>query len=150
MAEHDAVRMDDDQRDAFLERAGTGVIALATDGDDPPHGVPVSYGYDPVEAVFYFRLAVGPTRAKGTLDDRPVTFVTYGDPDDRWRSVVATGRLVSTTDEAVADDTIAGLERTGRIPIVDIFGEPTADVSFAFYRLDPDELTGRIERSLEP
>ena len=150
MGDIDAVRMDDDKRDEFLGRAGTGVISLATPAGDPPHSVPVSYGYDPVESVLYFRLSVGPDRGKGDLDGREATFVTYGERDGRWRSVAASGRLVSTTDESVARETIEGLERTGRIPIVDVFGEPTSEVSFALYRLDHDLLTTRIERSMEP
>ncbi|MFC5277592.1 pyridoxamine 5'-phosphate oxidase family protein [Halorubrum rubrum] len=150
MSDTDAVRMDDDERDEFLGRAGTGVISLATAEGEPPHSVPVSYGYDPVEAVLYFRLSVGPDREKGEIDDRAVTFVTYGERDGRWRSVAASGRLVSTTDESVAEETIEGLERTGRIPIVDVFGESTAEVAFAFCRLDPERFTTRIERSMEP
>ena len=59
MSDLDAVRMDEDERDEFLGRAGTGVLSLSTADGDPPHSVPVSYGYDPVEAVFYFRVAVG-------------------------------------------------------------------------------------------
>ncbi|MFC5133420.1 MULTISPECIES: pyridoxamine 5'-phosphate oxidase family protein [Haloferacaceae] len=150
MGDIDAVRMDDDERDEFLGRSGTGVISLATAGDEPPHSVPVSYGYDPMESVLYFRLSVGPDRTKGELDDREATFVTYGEDDGRWRSVVASGRLVSTTDESVAEETIQGLERTGRIPIVDVFGEPTSEVTFAFYRLDPDRITTRVERPMDP
>lgn len=150
MGDTDAVRMDDDARDEFLGRSGTGVISFATPENEPPHSVPVSYGYDPVESVLYFRLAVGPDRTKGELDDRAVTFVTYGEGDGRWRSVVGSGRLVSTTDESVAEETIEGLERTGRIPIVDVFGEPTSEVTFAFYRLDPERFTTRVEQSMDP
>ncbi|GAA0521180.1 hypothetical protein SAMN04488066_12013 [Halorubrum aquaticum] len=149
MGDIDAVRMDDGQRDEFLGRSGTGVISLATAEGEPPHSVPISYGYDPVESVLYFRLSVGPGRTKGELDGREATFVTYGEHEGRWRSVAASGRLVSTTDESVAEETIEGLERTGRIPIVDVFGEPTSEVSFAFYRLDPERFTTRIERSME-
>jgi nitroimidazol reductase NimA-like FMN-containing flavoprotein (pyridoxamine 5'-phosphate oxidase superfamily) len=58
--------------------------------------------------VFYLRLAAGPDNVKGDLEDRAVTFVTHGQGDDQWRSVVATGRLRSTTDDAVAIDALEG------------------------------------------
>mgnify|MGYP005855058849 CR=1 FL=1 len=150
MTSPDAVRMADDERDEFLGRSGTGVISLSTADDDPPHSVPVSYGYDPVEGVFYFRLAVGDETEKRDPTERGTTFVTYGERDGRWNSVVASGRLVSTTDESLSTEALSGLERTGRIPIVDVFGEPTDRVEFEFYRLDPDRVTGRVERSMDP
>ncbi|ELZ50337.1 hypothetical protein C465_05956 [Halorubrum distributum JCM 9100] len=150
MESTDAVRMADDERDEFLGRSGTGVLSLSTARDEPPHSVPVSYGYDPVEEVFYFRLAVGKESGKANPTDRGVTFVTYGEANGRWKSVVASGRLVSTTDDADSTESLAGLERTERIPIVDVFGEPTSEVTFEFYRLDPDRLTGRAERAMEP
>ncbi|TKX82903.1 pyridoxamine 5'-phosphate oxidase family protein, partial [Halorubrum sp. SS5] len=79
-----------------------------------------------------------------------VTFVAYGRDDGRWKSVVASGRLVSTSDDASATESLAGLERTAEIPIVDVFGEPTSEVAFEYYRLDPERLTGRAERAMEP
>jgi nitroimidazol reductase NimA-like FMN-containing flavoprotein (pyridoxamine 5'-phosphate oxidase superfamily) len=150
MTDADAVQMTTDERDEFLGRSGTGVLSLSTDGNDPPHSVPVSYGYDPVEGAFYFRLAVGKDGGKANAADRGVTFVTYGEADGRWKSVVASGRLVSTTDGADATESLAGLERTAEIPIVDVFGEPTSEVTFEYYRLDPEQLTGRAERAMEP
>jgi len=150
MTDPDAVQMNADERDEFLGRSGAGVISLSTADRDPPHSVPVSYGYDPVEEVFYFRLAVGGESEKRDPTDRGTTFVTYGRRDGRLKSVVASGRLVSTTDESISAETLAGLERTREIPIVDIFGEPTSHVEFELYRLDPDRLTGRVERSMDP
>lgn len=38
--------MEADERDEFLGRGGVGVISLSTPGDDSPHTIPVSYGYD--------------------------------------------------------------------------------------------------------
>jgi nitroimidazol reductase NimA-like FMN-containing flavoprotein (pyridoxamine 5'-phosphate oxidase superfamily) len=75
---------------------------------------------------------------------RPVTFVVYAQRDGGWQSVVATGDLEATTDASVSTETLEGLEHV-HIPLVDIFGRPTKDVDFEFYRLVPDELTGRKE-----
>lgn len=137
-----------DEREAFLRDGGTGVLSFSTREDDAPHSIPVSYGYDAVEADFYFRLATGDDSEKWPPEERPVTFVAYGREDDRWVSVVASGNLHETTDSEVADETIAGLERV-HIPFVDIFGDPPADVQFQFYRLDPDSLTARGETPTE-
>ncbi|SHG94728.1 pyridoxamine 5'-phosphate oxidase family protein [Halobaculum gomorrense] len=149
MSAPDAVTMDDAERDEFLGSGGVGVLSLGSgDGgtDDPPHSVPVSYGYDERETTFYFRLAVGGDSRKPPLDDRAVTFVSYDTVDGRWHSVVASGSLERTTDDDISTETLAGLDRVG-IPLVDIFGRPTADVQFKFYRLVPDSLTGRKESS---
>ncbi len=145
----DAVRMEADERDEFLGTSGVGVLSLAVSRTEPPHSVPISYGYDPTENAFYFRLAVGPKSGKGELANRAVTFVTVGTVDDRWKSVVANGHLRSTTDEAIETEALAGLDRV-TIPLFDVFGRPTGDVSFEFYQLQPEQLTGRVERySLE-
>lgn len=150
MSAPDAVVMDEAERDEFLGSGGVGTLSFATDEDDagPPHSVPVSYGYDEQEAVFYFRLAVGSDSEKPPLGGRPVTFVTYDTVDGDWQSVVAAGELEATTDAGIATETLDGLSRVG-IPLVDVFGQPTADVQFEFYRLAPTTLTGRKESSPE-
>jgi nitroimidazol reductase NimA-like FMN-containing flavoprotein (pyridoxamine 5'-phosphate oxidase superfamily) len=138
--------MDDEERDRFLGTGGTGVMAFSTSHEGPPHAVPVSYGYDAAEATFYFRLAVDPDSRKGDPDGRPVSFVIHGtgDEDGPWRSVVAEGRLERTTDDSIATETLQGLERV-RLPLFDVFEKPPGEVAFEFYRLVPDELTGRTE-----
>lgn len=143
MAAIDAVELSDDERDAFLGRGGTGVLSFASPADEPPHSIPVSYGYDAIEETFYFRLAVDEDSEKGDLPGRPVTFVVYG-RDDAWRSVVAKGRLEETTAEGVEVDALSGLERT-EIPFVEVFGRSPKQLSFEFYRLVPDILTARTE-----
>lgn len=158
MDEDSPVSMAADERDAFLGTGGTGVLSLSTAESDPPHAIPVSYGYDPVETTFYFRLAVGSGREKGEVDGRAATFVVYGQADGGddsgdeadagdggdWHSVVASGTLTDIEREAVATESLAALDRVD-IPLVDIFGAPTSDVSFQFVRLVPDELTAREE-----
>lgn len=142
----DTVELEVEERDEFLGRGGVGVISLSTPGDDAPHTIPVSYGYDATEATFYFRLAVDADGGKGELRDRAVSFVTYGD-EGGWRSVVASGRLEGTTEEGIAAETLAGLDRV-EIPLVDVFEEPTRTVSFEFFRLVPEEITGRKESAI--
>ena len=138
--------MDERERDAFLGIGGTGVIAFASDPDEPPHAVPVSYGYDAETTAFFFRLAVGGGSEKATVLDRPVSFVTHERGEEGARSVVATGTLESTSEADIATETLAALKRV-HIPIVDIFGQPPAQVDFEFYRLVPDTFEGRAESS---
>lgn len=67
MSDAQSIEMDADERDAFLGTGGTGVISFAGSSDEPPHSLPVSYGYDDSEATFYFRLAVGSESDKGDV-----------------------------------------------------------------------------------
>jgi hypothetical protein len=146
MSAESPVEMNDEERDEFLGNSGTGVVSLETPADDPPHSVPISYGYDAATTTFYFRIAAGSDSEKPDLPGRAVTFVTYGHPDGRWRSVVAQGRLESTTEESIATETLEGLSQI-HIPLVDIFGQQSRTVPFEFYRLKPDRITGRKESS---
>lgn len=148
MDDADIGEMDATERDDFLGTGGTGVVSFSTTGDEPPHTVPVSYGYDAAESNFYFRLAVGSDSAKADPAGRAVSFVVYGHEADGWRSVVATGSLEATTEASIATDTLQGLERV-HIPLVDVFGEPPKDVPFEFFRLVPAELTARREDRTE-
>ncbi|WP_254839749.1 pyridoxamine 5'-phosphate oxidase family protein [Natronomonas marina] len=146
MSDTESTAMDDDERDAFLGTGGTGVISFPDSEEEPPYSVPISYGYDQSESVFYFRISVAPDSEKGEVAGRPVTFVTYGQVDDVWRSVVVKGRLEETREDSVATESLAGLRQV-HIPLVDIFGRPAKDVPFEFYRLVPDEMTARKESS---
>ncbi|MDS0223371.1 pyridoxamine 5'-phosphate oxidase family protein [Haloarcula sp. S1AR25-5A] len=143
MSADSPVTMTDEERDEFLDNGGTGVLSPSA-GDDPPYSVPVSYGYDVSTSTFYFRLAVGVHRSKGELEDRPVTFVTYHETDEGWHSVVANGRLEDVERERIETETLGGLEHVD-MPLIDIFERPLREVSFEFYRLVPDEITGRVE-----
>lgn len=146
MSDTESIAMDADERDAFLGIGGTGVISFSGSEDEPPHSVPVSYGYDESETVFYFRLAVGSDSDKGEIAGNAVTFVIYGQQDGGWRSVIVKGRLAETTEASVARESLEGLQRV-QIPLVDIFGRPIKDVPFGFYRLSPDDITCRKEVS---
>lgn len=146
MTDSQSSEMDADERDAFLGTGGTGVISFSGQAESPPHSVPVSYGYDGDENTFYFRLAIGGDTGKGEPAGRHATFVVYGQADDDWQSVVAKGQLEETTEEPIANESLQGLKQV-HIPIVDVFDRPVKDVSFRFYRLAPEELTGRQETS---
>lgn len=149
MKETNSIAMDEVERDEFLGIGGTGVISFPTPESAAPHSLPVSYGYDAEGTGFYFRLAADSDSDKGDIAGRNVTFVVYGQHEDRWRSVIAKGRLEETTEESIATASLEGLQRV-HIPLVDIFGRPTTDVPFEFYRLVPEEFTSRIESETNP
>ncbi|KPN30840.1 pyridoxamine 5'-phosphate oxidase [Halolamina pelagica] len=104
----------------------------------------MSYGYDRETGTFYFRLAVTTGSEKGELDDRQATFVTYDQPEDRWQSVVAEGKLEPTSKESIALETLEGLGNV-ELQYVDIFDQPIESVPFEFYRLVPDRIGARRE-----
>mgnify|MGYP000259459676 CR=1 FL=1 len=143
------IQMSEDERDAFLGRGGTGVIAFARGSEEPPFQVPVSYGYDGGLGNFYFKLAVPPDSPKAEVVDEPVSFTAHARTDEGYRSVVATGTL-----EAVAEMPSDSLAAQGMwavdIPAVDIFERPREEVPFEDFRLAPARIAGRKEVQSEP
>jgi nitroimidazol reductase NimA-like FMN-containing flavoprotein (pyridoxamine 5'-phosphate oxidase superfamily) len=138
------VQMTDEELNDFLGIGGTGVISFSTDGSDPPFSLPVSYGYYAETGDFYFRLALPPNSGKEELLDRAVSFVTYEETDEGYRSVVASGQL-EEVGELPYDSAVAQRMWDVDIPVVDIFDQPPEDVAFRYFHLDPDSLTGRKE-----
>ncbi|MDG5819768.1 pyridoxamine 5'-phosphate oxidase family protein [Natronococcus sp. A-GB7] len=143
-------QLSESEIDGFLARVDTGVLSLSTPADEPPHSVPVSFGYNADQTAFFFRVADLPPQQKGNLEERSVTFVTYGDDGEigGYVSIVAQGSLEPTTGAETATEALSGLEGV-TIPFVDIFGDPPKDISFSFYRLVPETLTGRKETITE-
>lgn len=137
-------QMTDAERDAFLDRGGTGVLSFAADGDDPPVSIPVSYGYSPEDTVFYFNLSESADSQKATHFDSTVSFVTYGETEAGWRSIVATGRLKELDDQPHESAVVQGMWSV-RMPTVDIFDRPRAEITFRDFCLEPESLSGRKE-----
>lgn len=146
MSSLDTTELDEEERAAFLGTGGTGVLSFAVEADEPPYSLPVSYGYDDQDGVFYFRLGFenGGEKTSFVDEKRPVSFVTYADTAGGWHSVVVTGRLAEVTEAAVGSEAMQGLGRV-EIPLVDIFERPDQEVTFRFFRLKPDAVTGRRE-----
>jgi hypothetical protein len=142
-----SVRMSNEERNEFLGRGGTGTISVDTPSGEPPYSRPVSYGYDPETGQFYFRFAVGPDDAGKTGlvdDDAMVTFVTFDQTDAGWQSVVATGRLEEITKSALDSAVADAMERVA-IPFVDVYDSHPLTLEFRFFRLPPDDVTGKRE-----
>jgi hypothetical protein len=142
-----SVRMSHEERNEFLGHGGTGTMSVDTPGDEPPYSRPVSYGYDPETGSFYFRFAVGPDvagKADVVDDDVVISFVTYDETDTGWQSVVATGRLEEITRSALDPAVADAMERVA-IPFVDVYDSHPLTLEFRFFRLSPDEVTGKRE-----
>ncbi|KZN25785.1 flavin-nucleotide-binding protein [Haladaptatus sp. R4] len=148
MGDIESVRMDDEERDEFLTSGGTGVISFPIGIDESPYSVPVSYGYDPTDVHFYFRLAVEQGGERDEVIDRPVTFVTYDHTDDGWRSVVVRGELDEVAEADITSEVVQGVQRVD-IPLVDLFERDSREVTFEFFHLHPTEITSRKEALTE-
>jgi nitroimidazol reductase NimA-like FMN-containing flavoprotein (pyridoxamine 5'-phosphate oxidase superfamily) len=146
MTDHRSVELRPADVDDFLGTGGAGVLALAR--DDESYAVPVSYGYDAESRAFYVRLAFTPESEKQRFVARggPASLVVHGDTDDGWHSVVARGPIEEVTETAL-DSTVAEAIRRVDIPFVTIYDRPRRDLTLRVYRLRPDELTGRKERT---
>lgn len=145
MDEASSVKLDEGERNELLERGGTGVISFTTGIDEPPYSLPVSYGYDETNGHFYFHLADGTGTKWDVMQDGDlVSFVTFDRDDGDWWSVVATGTLEGIPEDTV-DPVVAEAMRRVQIPLFDVFDAPTRELTFRFFRLDPDDVTGRKE-----
>ncbi|QIB75244.1 pyridoxamine 5'-phosphate oxidase family protein [Halogeometricum borinquense] len=142
-----SVSMSHEEIVEFLETGGTAVIALAK-GDDS-YAIPVSYGFDDEEEHFYLRLAFDSESEKREYVDAAGvdSLVIHEQTDEGWKSVVARGHLAEVT-EAALDSTIVEAMRTMDIPFVTIFEHPSTELEFEMYRLIPEELTGRKEKTM--
>lgn len=134
--------MDEERLAEFLGNGGTGVISLSTGAGEPPYSLPVSYGYDAASTNFYFRLAADGGGKAAFLDDGHASLVVYEHDGEGWTSVVAAGELTEVSDVDVASGVMEELRRT-HIPMYDVFEDATSETTFRFFRLAPDELTGR-------
>jgi nitroimidazol reductase NimA-like FMN-containing flavoprotein (pyridoxamine 5'-phosphate oxidase superfamily) len=93
-------RMSDAAIGKLLTDQGVGVLGLAD--DDLPYLIPMSFGYDGDQSLYFVFLLFGADSRKETLADRNdrARFLVYAaDSMHDWRSVSLTGRI-----EAVDDD----------------------------------------------
>ncbi|MFW5918382.1 MAG: pyridoxamine 5'-phosphate oxidase family protein [Haloferacaceae archaeon] len=92
--ESGTVRMSDDQVRSFLTEQGVGVLGLS-DGD-VPYLIPMSFGYDGDDALYFVFLLFGTESRKETLarEATRARFLVYvADSMHEWRSVSLTGRI---------------------------------------------------------
>jgi len=125
--------------DAFLRKRGTGVLSLTADAET--YAIPESFGYDGDALYFQFGYDDDSDKLSYVSTTDVATFTAY--TVDPARSVVARGGIESLP-AADADRATAAMAANATIPNVNVSPEADdGDVDFAFYRLQPEELSGR-------
>lgn len=134
--------MTDDEIDGVLTEMGIGTLSMSADGVS--YGVPLSFGYDGTDTLYFLFLDASTELRKETFAEESdvASFTTYHvDPDGSWRSVIVSGRLDRVTidewddaREAMADNAYqSSLLAEGEL-------QDNANV----WALDIDERGGRI------
>ena len=133
--------------DAFLGRVQTGTLSFAREGD--PYAIPISYGYDATDRIFYLRLVSTPDSTKRAfLGSSPnATLVVYEGSENTagestYQSVVATGTLVDIEPSEMNVDQIEQYGKARR-PLFEIWAADRKDLDIQLYEFRPDEMTGR-------
>lgn len=134
--------MTSEETDALLGQHETGVLALAR--DDDPYAIPISYGYDADERIFYMRLVSTPESEKSKfLSGSPdVRLVVYEEEGRTYRSVVVTGVLESVSREDITPEHVEQYGDAKR-PLFEIWGDSRSSLDIQLYVLRPTTISGR-------
>lgn len=100
LQESETTRMTEDELGEFLTDQGVGVLGLAD--EDLPYLLPLSFGYDGEDAIYFIYLLFGPESHKETLTERAERgrFLVYDAPSVHdWRSASLAGSF-----ETIAED----------------------------------------------
>lgn len=102
----------DEEIDEVLTEMGIGVLSMSADG--VPYGVPLSFGYDGEDTLYFVFLDASTELRKERYAEQAdiASFTTFDvDPDGSWRSVIVAGSLEritidewDTAREAMADN----------------------------------------------
>lgn len=85
-------RMDDEGIERFLGMQSQGVLGLPTDAE--PYLLPMSYGYDSGDRLYFYFLVGSESRKRELADVADAaTFLVYNAEMFHWRSVLLTGRV---------------------------------------------------------
>jgi hypothetical protein len=133
--------MDESGIDDLLTEAGVGVLSMAADG--VPYGVPLSFGYDGEDHLYFLFVGHSTELRKETYAERSpqASFAVFDvESDGRWRSVVASGPIDRITPqrwdaarEAMADNAFES----------NLLAEYDIDENPNVWALEMDERAGR-------
>lgn len=101
LAEHGVERMDETEIRTFLSEQGVGVLGIPT--QELPYMLPLSYGFDGEENL-YFTYIVGETSQKTLVSDEQsaARFLVFEAPSEtRWASVSLDGTLTRVPEHEV-------------------------------------------------
>lgn len=106
------IEMDETEIDGVLTDVGIGVLSMSADG--VPYGVPLSFGYDGSDSLYFVFLDASAELRKETYAEQAsvANFTTFDvDPDGSWKSVIVAGSIDritidewDTAREALADN----------------------------------------------
>ena len=88
------LELDDSGIDDVLTTAGVGVLSMTADGE--PYGVPLSFGYDGDDSLYFVFLGATAELRKETYAETSdvASFTTFEmHPDGAWRSVIVSGPI---------------------------------------------------------
>ncbi|MWV38592.1 pyridoxamine 5'-phosphate oxidase family protein [Natrialba sp. INN-245] len=142
MAIDHETEMTDAEVDAFLARHETGVLSLAR--ADEPYAIPISYGYDADDRLFYMRMVSTPDSEKRAFlgSDPGARLVVYDEQESTYRSVIVTGILEDIPPSELTPDQIAQYGDTKR-PLFEIWADGKRELDIELYRLTPESVNGR-------
>ncbi|ELZ24495.1 flavin-nucleotide-binding protein-like protein [Haloterrigena salina JCM 13891] len=146
LREYGLVKMDENEIEGFLSSQKTGVLGLPA--EDGPYLLPISYGYDGHDRL-YFTYLLGSNSRKQTLSEATDTarFLVYKvDTPYNWQSVLLTGHLAALPETEW--DTLDEISRTAWRPAV--FESATLSGDVKVYELQIDEQTGIKHEGLPP
>lgn len=86
--------VDDTEVDDVLTEMGVGVLSMSAEG--VPYGVPLSFGYDGEERLYFVFIDASTELRKERYAEQATvaSFTTFDiDPDGSWRSVIVAGSL---------------------------------------------------------
>lgn len=135
------VAMTDDEVDGLLYDEGVGLLSLAS--EDVAYAVPISFGYDGEDALYFFLIQFGDHSRKVEFAEttEEATFVVYTvDSSTRWRSVMARGPIDEVTDEE-REHMEAAMYDNALAARLFPYGEPITGITRAVLRID--SLSGR-------
>lgn len=144
MAVRTASAMDAIDIGEFLERRGTGVLAIGKAGS--VYAIPVSFAYHGDRPALYFRFGYGPDSQKRAFVEGAdeATFVVYDRTDGGWKSVIAEGQLEPVSKSNLDTSEVEAVNRL-HIPYFDVHRQPAADLEFEIVRLAIGKLSGVAE-----
>ncbi|SER86358.1 pyridoxamine 5'-phosphate oxidase family protein [Natrinema salaciae] len=140
------VEMDDGELRQFLSSQRTGVLGLP--GDDAPYLLPLSFGYDGDERL-YFTYLLGSSSRKKTLSERAdvAKFLVFKvDTMYNWQSALLTGTIseVPESDWDALEETLSGAWRPS------LFDSATLSGDVAVFEFRIEEQTGIKHQGLPP
>ncbi|WP_459881930.1 pyridoxamine 5'-phosphate oxidase family protein [Halorubrum gandharaense] len=141
-------KLTDAEIDALLCEEGVGVLAF-TDGKEA-YSIPESFGYDSENERLYFQFVYTSDSKKMAFLEttETATFTVYS--ENPARSVLVSGTVEPITENEQPRATTAIAENAS-IPTLNVYpGADPDEITMAYYRLLPDNITGREFQAYAP